>query len=211
MSSRREFITLIGSAASAWPLAAHAQQQTLWRVGYLSLASERNKTFVSAFVDGLRERGYAEGKNVDVDYRFADGDTARLAPLARELISLKPDVLVGGEPSAARALKTIAAMLPIVCPLLGESVLPEFAASYARPGGTVTGIAFNVEKMTGKLMELALEFVPTARRIGLLLNPTAPSTPGDARETAEAASARHIVVLTEEVTTLVVLLLRSIV
>jgi putative ABC transport system substrate-binding protein len=132
---RREFVTLLGGAAT-WPLAARAQQQPgrMWRIGLLTLASERNKTLVSAFVDGLRERGYAEGKDLDIDYRFADGDTARLAPLARELISLKPDVLVGGEPSAARALKTIAATLPIVCPLLGESVLPEFAASRAARG-----------------------------------------------------------------------------
>jgi putative ABC transport system substrate-binding protein len=200
---RREFITLLGCAAASWPLAASAQQITTKRIGVLTLSSEKgDKPSLDAFVDGLRRRGYAEGKNLALDYRYADGNVARLLPLARELISLRPDVLLGGEPSAARALKAATRALPIVCPLITQSVLREFAASYARPGGNVTGIAFNVEGMSGKLTELAQEFVPGAHRIGFLSNPTGASmTSFFALGAVDAALRLNIAVLTEQVTT----------
>jgi putative ABC transport system substrate-binding protein len=172
------------------------------RVGVLTLSSDTaDKAFRAAFVDGLLRRGYVEGKNLAIDYQYADGNVARLVPLAEQLISLRPDVLLGGEPSAARALKTVAPTLPIVCPLLTQSVLPEFAASYARPEGNITGIAFNVEGMTGKLVELAQKIVPAALRIGFLSNPSGASMTFFARGVEEAASVRKIAVVTEQVTT----------
>jgi putative ABC transport system substrate-binding protein len=172
-----------------------------WRIGVLTLGVEANNPCRAAFVDGLRERGYIETKNVDIDYRYADGDVGRLVPLAQQLMALKPDVLVGGEPSPTRALKAVAPSLPIVCPLLAEAVFREFAASYARPGGTVTGIAFNVEGMSGKLVELALERVPGALQIGFLSNHTGPNMPFFRRDIEDAATTRHISMLVEDVTT----------
>jgi putative tryptophan/tyrosine transport system substrate-binding protein len=121
-------------------------------------------------VTGLRELGYVEGRNLDLDYRYADGDTGRLNALARELIALAPDVAYAGEASAARAIKNAAPRLPIVCPNLNDR-LPDLFASYARPGGSVTGIASIVEDMNAKQVEMALELVPGTTRIGLLVNP----------------------------------------
>jgi putative ABC transport system substrate-binding protein len=89
----------------------------------------------------LRSHGLIEGKNLNIDYRYSDGDVKRLTPLAQELIALRPDVLVGAEPSPAKVLKNVAPALPIVCPLLTDAQLSELMASYARPGGNVTGLA----------------------------------------------------------------------
>jgi putative ABC transport system substrate-binding protein len=197
---RREFITLLGGAAASWPLAARAQQH--FKIGLLLLASpQEDAHFVAAFIDGLRSRGYVEGKNVDIDHRYAEGDVKRLSPLAQELIALKPDVLLGAEPSSARALKRIAPNLPIVCPRLTDALIPELAASYARPGGSVTGIAQSVEGLTGKLIELALELVPGAVRIGFLSNPMGASMRLFAQNIDAGGRARGIAVLTEEATT----------
>jgi ABC-type uncharacterized transport system substrate-binding protein len=100
---RRQFMALLGGAAAAWPLAAYAQQR-MWRIGVLTLASSKDDGRVlAAFVDGLHSHGYVEGKNLDIYYRYSDGDVKRLAALARELIVLKPDVLLGAEPSPVRA------------------------------------------------------------------------------------------------------------
>ena len=117
------------------------------------------------------------------------------------MVALKPDVLVGNQPSAARALKSVAPILPIVCPALTDAIMPDLAASYARPGGSVTGIAQSVEGLTGKLLELALEVVPGTVRIGFLSNPTGASMQLFAQNIYAGARARGIAVLTEEATT----------
>jgi putative tryptophan/tyrosine transport system substrate-binding protein len=184
-------VILAGSVANARP-----------RIGLLTLLSPKDEEHVvAAFVDGLRSYGYVERKNLDIDYRYADGDVKRLRPLAQELIALKPDVLIGAEPSPARALKSVAPILPIVCPQLTDALIPELAASYARPGGSVTGIASSVEGLTGKLIELALEIVPGTVRVGFLSNPTGASMQFFAQSIEDGARARGTAVLTEEVTT----------
>jgi ABC-type uncharacterized transport system substrate-binding protein len=138
---RRAFITLLGGAAAMWPLAAGAQQGHIQRIAILTLRSQETLApLLSAFLDELQHLGYVEGQNVTVDYRWTDGDVEPLQPLARELLALKPDVALAAEPSAARAMKSVASFLPIVCISLTDAVIPELAASYARPGGTVTGI-----------------------------------------------------------------------
>jgi putative ABC transport system substrate-binding protein len=184
-------LILAGASAEARP-----------RIGFLTLsAQQEGASLVSAFVDGLRRLGYAPGQNIDIDYRYAGGDVAQLKPLAQELIALKPDVLIGSEPSAARALKSVAPTLPIVSMALTDALIPELIASYARPGGYVTGMASSVEGLTGKLVEVALEVIPGTVRIGFLYNPTGASMRFFADSAGAAARARGITVLTEQATT----------
>src|SRR5438132_9243210 len=167
---RRDFLTLLGGAAAAWPLAARAAGKRP-HVAVLTLLSPQDERGrIVAFGAGMRELGYVAGQTFDIDYRYAEGDTERLRPLARELIALAPDVMFAGEPSAARAVKALAPNLPIVCPVLGDH-LPDLFASYARPGGSVTGVASIVEGVNAKLVELANDAVPGLMRVGLLVNP----------------------------------------
>jgi putative ABC transport system substrate-binding protein len=201
MRTRRKFITLLGGMALSFILVAGVANARP-RIGLLTLGSPQDGPhFIAAFVDGLRKLGYLEGQNVDIDYRYAAGDIKRLTPLAQELVALKPDVLVGNQPSAARALKSVAPILPIVCPALTDAIMPDLAASYARPGGSVTGIAQSVEGLTGKLLELALEVVPGTVRIGFLSNPAGASMQLFAQNIYAGARARGIAVLIEEATT----------
>jgi putative tryptophan/tyrosine transport system substrate-binding protein len=192
---RRQFILLLGGAATAWPLAGAADARP--RLGFLGLGPQQNVHL--AFVDGLRRLGYAQGRNLDIDYRY--GDVEKLQPLAQELIALKPDILVTAESSSAIALKSVAPTLPIVSLALTDAGIPDLFASYARPGSNVTAMAQSVEGVTGKLVEVALEIVPGARRIGFLSNPRGASMLLFAESVDVAARARGIAVLTEEVAT----------
>jgi putative ABC transport system substrate-binding protein len=197
---RRTFIAALGGAA-AWPLAGDAAEGRP-RIAFLTMDSAQTRgPEVAAFVDGLHGLGYVEGQSVDIDYRYAEGDTKLLEPLAQELIALKPNVSFGAVPSAVRALKNVAPLLPIVCPTLSDSLIPDLAASYARPGGSVTGIAISVEGMMGKLLELATEIVPGSLRIGFLSNPTGASMPLFARKVDEGARAHGVAVVIEEAQT----------
>jgi putative tryptophan/tyrosine transport system substrate-binding protein len=196
---RREFIMVLGGAAAAWPLAGTADARS--RIAFLTLsAPQEEAALIAAFSDGLRRLGYVEGRNVDIDYRYAAGDVGQLRALAQELIALKPDVLVGFSPSDARALKSVAPTSPIVCLALTDALIPDLIAGYARPGGNVTGMAQSVEGLTGKLVDVALEIVPGAARIGFLSNPMGASMPLFAQSIDTAARARGIAVRTEEVT-----------
>jgi putative tryptophan/tyrosine transport system substrate-binding protein len=191
---RREFIALLGGAVAGWPMVAGAADARP-RLALLGLGPQQNVHL--AFLDGLRRLGYAQGRNLDIDHRY--GDVEKLKPLAQELIALKPDILVADSPSAATAFKSLAPTLPIVCLTLTDAGIPDLFASYARPGGNVTGMAQSVEGVTGKLVELALEIVPGARRIGFLSNPRGASMPLFAESVDVAAHARGMTVLTEQV------------
>jgi putative tryptophan/tyrosine transport system substrate-binding protein len=192
---RREFVALLGGAAAAWPLVAAADARP--RLAFLTLGPQQNVHL--AFIDGLRRLGYAQGHNLDIDHRY--GDVEKLKPLAQELIALKPDILVADSPSGAIAFKSVAPTLPIVSLALTDAGIPDLFASYARPGGNVTGMAQSVEGVTGKLVEVALEIIPGARRIGFLSNPRGASMPLFAESVDVAARARGIAVLSEEVAT----------
>jgi putative tryptophan/tyrosine transport system substrate-binding protein len=198
--NRRAFIAGLGSAA-AWPVVGRGQQ-TRQRIGVLTLQAPQDAgERVASFITGLRSLGYVEHQTIDIDYRYASSDTNRLRSFAQELVALKPNVLFGGEPSAARALESVSPSIPIVCPTLSEALMPELAASYARPGGNVTGIAASVEGMTGKLLELATEIRPGVARIGFLSNPAGASMQLFARKIDEVARTRGIKVLKEEART----------
>jgi putative tryptophan/tyrosine transport system substrate-binding protein len=197
---RRDFITLLGGAAAAWPLSARAAGLRP-RIAVLSINSAQQEDRVKtmpAFVDGLRALGHFMDQNIDIDYRYADGDTTRLKPLAQELIALKPGVALANSPSPAIAVKNVAPILPIVCPQISDFLVPRLAASYARPGGSVTGIASYVEGVAGELLELALEAVPGSVRIGFLANPAGASMALWVQQVQVSARARGVVVLTEE-------------
>jgi ABC-type uncharacterized transport system substrate-binding protein len=199
-TNRRGFIAALGGAAM-WPLLARANDIRP-RIGVLTLSSPQDDARrVASFINGLRSLGYVDQQTVDIDYRYADGDIRPLRRFAEELIALRPSVLFAGEPSSARALKSVSSTLPIVCPTLGDVVIPELAASYARPGGNVTGVALIVEDMTGKLLELGIEILPGLVRIGFLSNPAGASMQLYARKLDEDARTHRILVVTEHAQT----------
>jgi putative ABC transport system substrate-binding protein len=194
---RRDFIMLVGGAAALLPLAARAQQPRP-RIAVLSINSARGDGPVTAFVDGLRAFGYVEGQTVDIDYRYTGGDTTRLTAVAQELIALKPDVAYANALSPTAAIKSVAPDLPIVCPQLADSAVPSLVASYARPGGSVTGLASTLEGVVPKLLELALDAVPGAVRIGFLANPAGASMVLWMQQMEAAARTRGVTLLIEE-------------
>ena len=167
---RREFISALGSVIAAWPRAIMAQsaaKRPLVAV-LLAVSSTAGTRYVSSFPQGLRELGYVEGQNIDIVYRYAEGDLTRLPTLADELVQLNPDVIVTAG-SAVPAIKRSTAMIPIVGVALTDPESLGFVTSIAHPGGQVTGIIYTVDSLPGKQLQLALELLPDASRIGLLL------------------------------------------
>ena len=162
---RREFITLLGGAAAAWPLAARAQQSTLPVIGFLSIASpEAWIDYVAAFKQGLAQAGFIEGRNVAIEYRWARGDYSRLPALANELVSRRVSVLAtyGGARSALAA-KDATSSIPIVFMFGdGDPVAYGLVRSFNEPGGNVTGLAQLSVEVEPKRLELARELFPAA-------------------------------------------------
>ena len=181
---RREFITLLGGAAAAWPLRAVAQVSTrrpliAWLSGGERTASW---TFVQSFLQGMRDFGYIEGDTFDFVPRFADGYIERLPALAQELVQLHPSVILAPASGPAVAAKRATATIPIVSPALADAVHLGLVASVSRPGGNVTGITPYVEGLPAKQMELAREIVPSAARVGVLANLSDPKAPPQLHE-----------------------------
>jgi putative ABC transport system substrate-binding protein len=172
---RREFITLVGGAATAWPLAARAQQPTKPVIGYISGGSSDTFGYlVSAFREGLSGTGYVEGRNVAVEFRWAEGQYDRLPALVADLVHHQVTVLAATTTPGALAAKAATNSLPIVFATDGDPVQLGLVASLNRPGGNVTGVTqLNVE-VGPKRLELAHELIPAARVIALLVNPTNP-------------------------------------
>jgi putative ABC transport system substrate-binding protein len=165
---RREFITLLGGTVAAWPLVARAER--IARVGYLGLTSATSvqAARIDAFRAGLRDLGYVEGKNIDIEFRFAGGDNDRLPGLAAELVGLNVDVIVTyatGVPSARR----ITATTPIVMATFGDAVATGIVANLSHPGGNITGSTFFSPELTAKRLELLKEVLLSLTRVGVLL------------------------------------------
>ena len=186
---RREFITLLGGAA-AWPLAARAQQR-MPVIGFLNSASPGAFAHLAqAFREGLRETGYVEGRNVTVEYRWAEGQFDRLPDLAADLVSRRVAAIVatGGEPSAVAARRATQ-IIPIVF-LLGENpVEAGLVASFHRPGGNVTGLTLFAFATAGKRTELVHGLIPSGAAVALLLNPRSPIITENERRSVETTAA----------------------
>jgi putative tryptophan/tyrosine transport system substrate-binding protein len=196
---RREFITLLGGTAAAWPLAARAQVKRPL-VGYLAAAAVaavvRSATSLG-FLNGLRDQGYVEGRDFDLAQRFADGFLDRLPALAKELVALHPDVLLAPTTLTALALRAVTSSISIVCPLLENPVGLGLVASENRPNRNVTGLLRYVDGLSGKHVELARELIPAITRIGLLSN-LASADPAPRRDVEAAGSKLSIRIVSVE-------------
>ena len=185
---RRQFISLLGGTAAAWPLAAIAQQKPV--IGFLNSGSANAyPDRITAFHEGLRQLGYIEGQNVVIDYRWALGEYERLPAFAAELVERRVSVLIatGGEP-AALAAKSATSTIPIVFAIGGDPIKLGLVASYDRPGGNATGANILAAEMDGKRLGLLHELMPKAARVGLLLNPNFPAYATQLNELQRAAT-----------------------
>jgi putative ABC transport system substrate-binding protein len=171
---RREFITLIGGAAAAWPLAAGAQQPTMPVLGFVSFAQREatlQASWYEAFHDGLRDHGWVPGRNLLIEYRFADDKPDRLAALVQDLVRLKLDAIFVPTRPALPAVRTATTTIPIVFVSLGDPVAEGWVASLARPGGNLTGVAGLSPDLAGKRLELLRELAPSLSKVAVLWNP----------------------------------------
>jgi putative tryptophan/tyrosine transport system substrate-binding protein len=167
---RRDFIALLGGAASL-PLAGRAQVSAKRQlVAVLSGVARKVNSPLIAFERGMRELGYVDGQNIDIEYRYADGQLDRFPMLAGELIRLSPNVILAAVTPAAVAARALTQTIPIVCPLLADPIGFGLIASESRPGGSVTGVLFRTEGLAGKQVELALQLMPGLVKIGFLVN-----------------------------------------
>ena len=197
---RREFITLLGGAVAAGPIAARAQQDSKsWRIGFLTPRSRPSPpdrdTFSDAFMQGMSDLGYSEGKNLAVEWRYADGDYKRLTGFATELAGMNLPVIVTYGTAAARVLQGTTKTIPIVVAAADDLVGAGLVASLARPGGNITGLSLIDADISGKQLELLKAISPTLSRVAVLLNPGNPANPAVLKYVQAVAPALNVEVV----------------
>jgi putative tryptophan/tyrosine transport system substrate-binding protein len=186
---RREFVTIVGGAAMAWPFAARTQPRSARRIGMLDPGvSSPSDPFVAAFRNGLHGLGYREGRDIFLEIRWAGGSNEPLFGLAVELAALKVEVLVTVSTPAALAAKRATATIPIVFTAVGDPVGAGVVPSLARPGGNATGFSLLATELSAKRLEILREIVPNASPVAMLWNDTNPGMTLRAHESERAAA-----------------------
>ena len=199
MSTRRRLLLALG-LATLWPVArSYAQQGRLYRIGILSARSRSTPSnpepYFGSFMQGMRELGYVEGKNLVVEWRYADGEHERLPALAAELVKLNPEVIVSHATQAVHALKRATHTIPIVMTSTGDPVGSGFAASFARPGGNITGLSLITTEVGPKHVALLRVILPSMSRIAVLTNPSNSFHPALLKSVEAAAKSAGVQVL----------------
>ena len=192
---RRGFMILIGGAAAALPLAVRAQSSAMPVIGYLHFAKPEYTPNAPEFLQGLAERGFVEGKNVALEYRWAEGQYDRLPAMAAELVARKVDLIAAFGPPPARAAKNATSTIPIVFEVGNDAVEAGLVESLARPGGNATGLSILFTQLTPKRLELLCELIPEATTIALLVNPKSPTATPSIKGAQEAAAAKGVKLL----------------
>jgi len=194
---RRDFITLLGGAAVAWPLAVHAQQPgKLWRIAFITQAQQN---IYEALFERLRELGYVEGQNIIIERRYAEGRAEKFQEFAAEMVRLKADLIITITTPAALAAKNATTTIPIVIPTAIDPVGTGLIASLARPGGNITGGAVLFAELAAKRLELLKEVVSGVSRAAILWNGANPANALVWRETQAAARALGVTLQSHEV------------
>jgi putative ABC transport system substrate-binding protein len=189
MTTRREFVTLLGGMAAAWPVVARAQQ-TMPVVGFLNNGTPKANDYLrAAFLRGVSETGYIEGRNVTIEYHWAEDHDDRLPVLAADLVGRRVNVIAATSTQAALAAQAATATVPIVFETGGDPIKLGLVASLNRPGGNITGVTQLSSELVAKRLGLLHDLIPTATIIGFLVTPTDPITATQTRDMQEAAHA----------------------
>jgi putative ABC transport system substrate-binding protein len=190
---RREFVTLLGGAAAAWPLTARGQQPAMRVIGFLGGADPMGyAVLMEAFRSGLRDHGYIEGQNVRIEYRWAEGNYERLPNLAADLARRNVDIIITQGTPAAFAAKQATTTIPIVMAIVGDPVDSGIVTSYSRPGGNITGSSFFFPEINAKRLELIKSLVPGLKRAGVLMHPDNLAMTSVLREMDQVAKAMDV-------------------